>query len=444
MAEFKARLVDKNGNPLGTAANPIKITGIGDGTGDMTKADYDTNDDGIVDGADTVPYSGITSIPAAIDAIGWLTPAADKLPYYTGDSAAGLADLTSAARSLLDDTTVSAMRDTLAAASSTTAAKTIYVDKAATGTGNGVDWTNAFTSIQSALDSLPDIISDNVNVIVRRGTSAYDETIVVKRAYGGGIVEITSEYYWHGINASSKTGKLDLGSGDYGYANRAQIAVGDRVIISKWASTVYTGAPTAVYTDTVASVSGAEITLTTNTGISFTTLCTYAISHTEITNSTTNAFTNYYDYFTLSGFTITVSSSGASGVINYGAICSVSWCNVILGNTWCRGFQFSSGLCNANCVGVYGTYSSDIGLYIENSIVTTWLGCVINVTNAASYGIYAINKGEIIVYNLGIKSAGVGANASNMSLIVLSSVLNGGTTPKSPASNPGTDGAYVI
>ena len=33
MAEFKARLVDKDGNPLGTAANPLKISGGGSGDG---------------------------------------------------------------------------------------------------------------------------------------------------------------------------------------------------------------------------------------------------------------------------------------------------------------------------------------------------------------------------------------------------------------------------
>lgn len=33
MAEFKARLVDKDGNPLGTALNPLKISGGGSGGG---------------------------------------------------------------------------------------------------------------------------------------------------------------------------------------------------------------------------------------------------------------------------------------------------------------------------------------------------------------------------------------------------------------------------
>jgi hypothetical protein len=57
-----------------------------------------------------------SSLPAALSALSGLTPAADKMAYYTGASTAAMIDLTSTARSLLDDTSTSAMRTTLGVA----------------------------------------------------------------------------------------------------------------------------------------------------------------------------------------------------------------------------------------------------------------------------------------------------------------------------------------
>ncbi|WP_323041152.1 hypothetical protein [Gemmobacter sp.] len=88
--------------------------------------------DGIASGATVGATWGgnLASIPASIDAIDGLTPAADRLAYYTGGATAALATLTAAARNLLDDADAAAMRTTLGLGTAATTAATAYATAA--------------------------------------------------------------------------------------------------------------------------------------------------------------------------------------------------------------------------------------------------------------------------------------------------------------------------
>lgn len=77
-------------------------------------------------GAGSSAWADLTGMPASIDAIDGLTPAADRFAYYTGSSAAALATLTAAGRALLDDADAAAQRTTLGLGSAALAASTDF------------------------------------------------------------------------------------------------------------------------------------------------------------------------------------------------------------------------------------------------------------------------------------------------------------------------------
>ena len=113
---FAANVITANtfsGDHSGSASiTSGSITGITDlaiadgGTGASTAAGARTNL-GLAIGTDVQAYD------AQLNALGGVTAAADKVPYFTSSTAATVMTVTSTARSLLDDTSISAMRSTL-------------------------------------------------------------------------------------------------------------------------------------------------------------------------------------------------------------------------------------------------------------------------------------------------------------------------------------------
>jgi hypothetical protein len=182
-------------------------------------------------------------------------------------------------------------------ASGTLATQFIYVDKAATGTGTGVNWTNAFTTIQAAVDSLPAVIAHAVTIYVRKGSTAYDETVTIQRLVGAGLITLQGEYYTNNTAVAANgtgNGKFGLNAAD------TWVAAGDIVYLSK--ASAYD-----IILDTVASVDGSEVTLTTSTA-TITTDYRYVIVRTVINAVSATSTTN----LTVSGLNITTTGTCVS------------------------------------------------------------------------------------------------------------------------------------
>lgn len=141
--------------------------------------------------AATVPYSDLASIPAAIDAMDGLTPAANKFAYYTSSSNAALATVSAFAFTLLDDTSASAARTTLGLGTLATQNGTFSGTSSGTNTG---DQTITLTSDVTGTGTgtfAATIANDAVTYAKMQNVSATDKILGRSTAGAGNVEEIT-------------------------------------------------------------------------------------------------------------------------------------------------------------------------------------------------------------------------------------------------------------
>lgn len=330
----------------------------------------------------------------------------------------------------------------------TTAAMSVYVDKAATGTGDGTSWTDAFTTIQAAINSLPTVLEHAVTIYVRKGATAYSETLTINQISGKGSLIIRGEYYWTGECAAAGTSSVN------GFRvtadDAANIAAGDYILVTDGygANDNYTH---YLYTtvDSVALVSGTTYEITTTDSADWGNIGAgdyYSVVKTAISGTTLISNTQAISIRGLH-FDAQITVTNSSTVLDFASV-------IIVASTGYAVYVQNTSIVSygKNCY-FYGAGGGVIA--IENSVValnygggttSTAYACVLRSGSASNGAMYAVRMSTILVRNSIIRGGGYGVYAAQMSYAQLSNglIVYGTTNGAVAALNSGVNTAGTV
>lgn len=368
-------------------------------------------------------------------------------------------------------------------ASSTIRVQSIYVDKAATGNGTGVDWTNAFTTIQAAVDSLPAIINHAVTIYVRNGATPYRETVIIRRVVSGGSLTLRGEYsHTYQAASNSTASKLVKNASD----DFADVEVGDLVYLLQYSGTYEASIPTSEYIGTVSNVDNkASGYVTISNAVTPTTGWRYVIVKPNLISGADTGTTPArggivcYCNVTITGMSVVDSTASISSREN--SAVTISNCIITTSSEWLTAgissaFEATVTVsrsyvsCGRGCISADGgsqisiKHSALIGTNVStnmiiyaaaSSLVNVWDAFTIikSITGAASsgYGIYCesnsvvklhqdLISGESSGSKLGTAIYGTSGGVVIVGTVTFSNV----TTQKTPANWAATtDGSYI-
>ena len=162
----------------------------------------------------------------------------------------------------------------------TTAPMIVYVDKEATGAGDGTSWTDAFTTIQAAWDSLPPIVVHDITIRVRAASTPYREDIDINSKLVVARVYIQGEFYLQGACEANVGGAGEItDTGAF-----ADVLIGDKVLVM-YEDPADSNKPNQWEVCTVDDISNIPNRIGTDGALTPTTNWYYVIVRTEISGS---------------------------------------------------------------------------------------------------------------------------------------------------------------
>lgn len=375
MAEFKAYLVDSNGNLLGTAANPLKVSGLS-GSGLW---------EGYARPSSTGNESKFLKYNSTATMFECATP---------GDISSAWGGITGTLSDQID------LQTALDARAVVATNVTYYVNEDAAGTGDGSSYTNGFTSLQAAIDAAPEFCT--LTIYVRKGSTNYsgDSTLIYK--HGITQINIIGEYSW---TASCESNAIEGRIVDSDIVTTG-MAVGDRVVCMHYTGTVNASSIDDQFYATVTEVGVGYVQTSEGTKVP-TTGWVYLINSTLFDgNNSTNKI--------IAAGTVPYIAITGIGFVNQDDTTPVYISNGLATLTRCIFYQTRGisvvykGLIAANTCGVIGTAA---GAYpLVNATNNSFLYITTSaISGANTYGLYASQGSRIYGKYLNINGTTYGA-----------------------------------
>lgn len=309
---------------------------------------------------------------------------------------------------------------------------TYYVYQDAVGTGDGSSYTNAFTTLQSAINAIPENLDSkySITINVRKGSTDYLGEVATLNRPGIGLITIQPEYYWY-ANADSNAvaGKIVDADGDF-----TNVVVGDRVLCVHYTGTIEASSIDDFFYATVSSTGSGYIQTSEATKVP-TTGWKYLINQTVFDgNDSSNVILNV-DRSTVNLLGIAfVNNSGNNAVVYKNAsIGSIS--NSIYYQTKGILVTNSSKVATSNSLVYLSGLTSIYGLITatENSHITSTCNTYYGSSTSYGYGIYLYDGssadatyGHFTNMHSALRVTSSNSMASLVSGYITNTVSNGG------------------